>query len=79
MDFYAGKMSLLNDIAQIETTPGDPGGRAGPDEAEIVQRIFALYIELGCVRRVKEEIDRLGLSTKRSTTAGGARDRFRPR
>jgi len=27
MDFYAGKMSLLNDIAQIETTPGDPGAR----------------------------------------------------
>jgi hypothetical protein len=27
MDFYAGKMSLLNDIAQIETTLGDPGAR----------------------------------------------------
>src|SRR5207244_5710545 len=40
-------------------------------EAEIVRRIFALYRELGCVRRVKEEADRLGLSTKRSTTASG--------
>src|SRR6266404_4755295 len=27
MDFYAGKMSLLNDIAQIETMLGDPGAR----------------------------------------------------
>ena len=27
MNFYAGKMSLLNDIAQIETTLGDPGAR----------------------------------------------------
>jgi hypothetical protein len=27
MDFYAGKMSLLNDIEQIETTLGDPGAR----------------------------------------------------
>jgi hypothetical protein len=44
-----------------------------------VQRIFALYIELGCVRRVKEEIDRIGLGTKRSRTPRGARDPFRPR
>jgi site-specific DNA recombinase len=42
-----------------------------PAEAEIVRRIFALYRELGCVRRVKEEIDRLGLRTKSSTTANG--------
>src|SRR6267378_186988 len=42
-----------------------------PAEAEIVRRIFALYRELGCVRRVKGEADRLGLSTKRSMTAGG--------
>src|SRR3989440_5926874 len=42
-----------------------------PPEAETVRRIFALYRELGCVRRVKEEADRLWLSTKRSTTANG--------
>src|SRR5882672_443411 len=42
-----------------------------PAEAETVRRIFALYRELGCVPRVKEEADRLGLSTKRSTTASG--------
>src|SRR4051812_33725507 len=42
-----------------------------PPEAETVRRIFALYRELGCVRRVKEEIDRLGLRTKSSTTANG--------
>src|SRR6202165_5674451 len=40
-------------------------------EAETVRRIFALYRELGCVRRVKEEADRLGLRTKSSTTASG--------
>src|SRR6202048_3625951 len=40
-----------------------------PAEAKTVRRIFALYRELGCVRRVKEEADRLGLRTKRSTTA----------
>src|SRR3984893_627125 len=40
-------------------------------EAETVRCIFALYRELGCVRRVKGEADRLGLSTKRSTTASG--------
>jgi site-specific DNA recombinase len=37
-------------------------------EAETVRRIFALYRELGSVRRVKEEADRLGLRTKCSTT-----------
>src|SRR2546429_126883 len=40
-----------------------------PAEAETVRRIFALYRELGCVRRVTEEADRLGLRTKSSTTA----------
>src|SRR5437868_12512607 len=42
-----------------------------PAEAETVRRIFGLYRELGSVRRVKEEADRLGLRTKRSTTAKG--------
>jgi hypothetical protein len=36
-----------------------------------VRRIFDLYRELGCVRRVKEEADRLGLRTKCRTTANG--------
>ncbi len=43
-----------------------------PAEAETVRRVFALYRELGCVRRVKEEADRLGLRTKCRTTANGA-------
>jgi DNA invertase Pin-like site-specific DNA recombinase len=42
-----------------------------PAEAETVRHIFALYRELGCVRRVKQEADRLGLRTKCSTTANG--------
>src|SRR5438309_9678243 len=42
-----------------------------PAEAETVRRIFALYRELGCVRRVKEEADRLGLRTKSRTAANG--------
>src|SRR4029077_10993627 len=42
-----------------------------PAEADTVRRLFALYRELGCVRRVKEEADRLGLRTKHSTTASG--------
>jgi hypothetical protein len=43
-----------------------------PAEAETVRRIFALHRELGCVRRVKEEADSLGLCTKCRTTANGA-------
>src|SRR6202521_4174549 len=49
-----------------------------PAEAEAVRRIFALYRELGCVRRVKEEADRLGLRTKCSTTADGTKRGGRP-
>src|ERR1700736_1338076 len=47
-------------------------------EAETVRCIFTLYRELGWVRRVKEEADRLGLSTKCSTTAGGIERGGRP-
>src|SRR5207253_1494290 len=42
-----------------------------PAEAETVRCIFALYRDLGCVRGVKEETDRLGLMTKRRTMASG--------
>jgi site-specific DNA recombinase len=42
-----------------------------PAEAETVRCIFALYLEFGCVRRVKQEADQLGLSTKRGMTADG--------
>src|SRR5260221_8236069 len=42
-----------------------------PAEAEAVRRIFALYRELGCVRRVKEAADRLGLRTKYTRTGNG--------
>src|SRR6266436_593946 len=49
-----------------------------PAEAETVRRVFALYRELGCVRRVKEEADRLGLRTKCSTTADGTKRGGKP-
>jgi DNA invertase Pin-like site-specific DNA recombinase len=47
-------------------------------EAGTVRRIFALYRELGCVRRVKEEADRLGLRTKCSITANGTKRGGKP-
>jgi DNA invertase Pin-like site-specific DNA recombinase len=43
-----------------------------PDEADTVRRLFALYRELGYVRRVKEAADRLGLVTKRRIVKGAA-------
>jgi DNA invertase Pin-like site-specific DNA recombinase len=49
-----------------------------PAEAETVRCIFALYRELGCVRRVKEEADRRGLRTKCSTTGNGTTRGGRP-
>jgi site-specific DNA recombinase len=49
-----------------------------PAEAETVRCIFALYRELGCVRRVKEEADHRGLRTKCSTLANGTTRGGRP-
>src|SRR5438874_4710574 len=52
----------------------DASGRTlviNPAEAATVRHIFALYRELGGVRRVKEEADRLGLRTNSTTTANG--------
>jgi site-specific DNA recombinase len=49
-----------------------------PAEAETVRRIFDLYRELGCVRRVKQEADRLGLRTKCNMTADGTKRGGRP-
>src|SRR6201993_646509 len=40
-------------------------------EAETVRLLFALYQQLGSVRRVKEEADRRGLRTKRRTARNG--------
>jgi DNA invertase Pin-like site-specific DNA recombinase len=39
-------------------------------EADTVRRLFALYLNLGCVRRVKEAADRFGLTTKRRIVKG---------
>ena len=41
-------------------------------EAKTVRHLFALYLQFGCVRRVKDEADRLGLKTKCSTATNGA-------
>jgi hypothetical protein len=49
-----------------------------PAEAETVRRIFALYRELGCVRRVNEEADRLGLRTKCRTPMNGMEQGGKP-
>jgi site-specific DNA recombinase len=40
-------------------------------EAATVRTLFRLYLELGNVRRLKEHIDQLGLTTKRRRSASG--------
>jgi len=41
-------------------------------EAERVQKIFALYLEVGSVRRLKDELDRTGVKSKQWTSRKGA-------
>jgi DNA invertase Pin-like site-specific DNA recombinase len=40
-------------------------------EAEMVRTLFRLYLEIGCVRKVKEAADCLGLKTRRRVFASG--------
>jgi site-specific DNA recombinase len=42
-----------------------------PEEAETVRLIFSLYLELGTVRLLAEELDRRGIRTKRQVLANG--------
>src|SRR6516225_6206658 len=49
-----------------------------PAEAETVRCIFALYRQLGCVRRVKQEADRLDLRTHPPTPPPRAHPRAAP-
>jgi site-specific DNA recombinase len=47
-------------------------------EAETVKYIFRRYCELGCVRLLKEDLDRKGIVSKRRTSAGGDQSGGRP-
>ena len=47
-------------------------------EAETVRLIFRKYLELGCVRRLKDDLDRSGVRSKRRISAKGARSGGQP-
>ena len=47
-------------------------------EADAVDRIFRLYVELGTVRRLQDELDRLGIVTKRRVHKSGKRTGGKP-
>src|SRR5437588_2194117 len=49
-----------------------------PAEAEQVRQIFALYLELASVRRLKDAVDQHGWTTKRHTTSAGKLQGGRP-
>src|ERR1700693_1478263 len=42
-----------------------------PAEAEVVRQIFRRYLELGCVRLLKEELDQRGVVSKSRSSAKG--------
>jgi site-specific DNA recombinase len=43
-----------------------------PDEAKVVHRLFHLYLELGCVSKMKERVDREAIKSKVRTNASGS-------
>ena len=46
-----------------------------PAEAEVVRQVFRRYLDLGCVRLLKEELDRRGVVSKSRTSANGNRQK----
>jgi site-specific DNA recombinase len=46
-----------------------------PAEAEVVRQIFRRYLDLGCVRLLKEELDRRGVVSKSRSSANGPRQK----
>jgi DNA invertase Pin-like site-specific DNA recombinase len=44
-----------------------------PAEAEVVRQIFRRNLELGCVRLLKDDLDRRGVVSKRRSSGSGAR------
>jgi site-specific DNA recombinase len=44
-----------------------------PEEANFVRRLFPLYLELGCVSKLKAQLDREATKTKERTSASGSR------
>jgi site-specific DNA recombinase len=46
-----------------------------PAEAEVVRQIFRRYLELGCVRLLREELDRRGVVSKSRSSANGPRQK----
>jgi DNA invertase Pin-like site-specific DNA recombinase len=51
---------------------------ANREEAEHVREIFALYLELGCVKRMKARLDERGTKSKVRISAGGVRSGGEP-
>jgi DNA invertase Pin-like site-specific DNA recombinase len=46
-----------------------------PAEAEGVRQVFRRYLDLGCVRLLKEELDRRGVVSKSRSSANGTRQK----
>jgi site-specific DNA recombinase len=44
-----------------------------PEEAKLVVRLFNLYLELGCVSKLKARLDQEGIKSKERTSAAGRR------
>jgi hypothetical protein len=42
-----------------------------PDDAKMVVRLFNLYLELGCVSKLKARLDQEGIKSKERTSAAG--------
>jgi site-specific DNA recombinase len=42
-----------------------------PEEAKLVRRLYELYLQLGCVSKLKTQLDREAIKSKRRTSAAG--------
>ncbi|OYW86597.1 MAG: hypothetical protein B7Z22_06405 [Hyphomonas sp. 32-62-5] len=63
----------MGGIPPIGYTAKDKELIADPDGAKVVNTIFATYLEVGCLNRLKREIDKLGYETRPSRPGSVAR------
>ena len=66
----------MGGVAPIGYVPNERTLAIDAPNAERIRQIYRLYLELGCVRRLKAEVDRLGWvtplrKTRRADAAGG--------
>jgi DNA invertase Pin-like site-specific DNA recombinase len=62
--WMGGRVAVGYDVKERKLT-------VNPQEAKLVRRLFELYLQLGCVSKLKTQLDREAIKSKQRTSAAG--------